>query len=90
MKQNLIVSDWRAVLRHWSLWLGGVGTAFVSWFVASPEAAVAAWAMLPDDLKASLPPKVVAYTGIGLLVLSLAAKFVNQWRLRRLVTGTPQ
>lgn len=90
MKHNLIVSDWRTVLRHWSLWLASTGTAFVSWFVASPETAIAAWHMLPDDLKASLPPQLVGYVGVGLLVLSVLAKFVNQWRLQRIVSDPPQ
>lgn len=90
MKQNLIVSDWRVVLRHWSLWLASTGTAFVAWFVASPETAIAAWHMLPDDLKASLPHNVTAQIGIGLLILSVLAKFVNQWRLQRVTKDTPQ
>jgi len=74
---------WGEIRNHWSLWLASTGTAFVSWFVASPETAIAAWNMLPADLKASLPHNVTAQIGIGLLILSVLAKFVNQQRLKR-------
>ena len=83
MSDNVIVSDWREVLRHWSLWLGSVGTALVGWFMAAPESAIAAWAMLPADLKAHLPPQLVGMFGLSLFVLSLAAKFINQRKLRQ-------
>lgn len=72
------VDNVREVWRHLSLRIGAIGTAFVTWFVTSPETAIAAWAMLPDDLKTVLPPQIVGYFGIGLFVLSLVAKFIKQ------------
>ena len=83
MSDTVIVSNWRQVLRHWSLWLGSVGTALVGWFMAAPESAIAAWAMLPADLKAHLPPQLVGMFGRSLFVLSLTAKFINQRKLRQ-------
>lgn len=83
MSDNVIVSNWREVLRHWSLWLGSVGTALVGWFMAAPESAIAAWAMLPPDLKSNLPPQLVGMFGLSLFVLSLTAKFINQRKLRQ-------
>ena len=82
MSKQLIVSNWREVLRHWSLWLGGLGSGFVGWFITAPESAIAAWAMLPADLKAHLPPQMVGYFGFALFLMALLAKFVNQQKLR--------
>ena len=79
--KNRLVGNVREVWQHWSLRLGAFGTAFVAWFVASPEMAVQAWAMLPVDIKNLLPPEIVGYFGIGLLVLGLLAKFVKQRKL---------
>ena len=79
----MIVSNWREVLRHWSLWLGGAGSAFAGWFITAPESAIAAWAMLPADLKAHLPPNIVGMFGVTLFVLALVAKFINQRRLQQ-------
>lgn len=76
-----VVDNVREVWRHWSLWFGAVGTAFVSWFITSPETAIAAWAMIPADIKAMLPPQFVGYIGIGLCGLALLAKFVKQLNL---------
>lgn len=82
MENEVIVRNWREVLHHWSLWLGSAGSAFVGWFVAAPESAVAAWALLPHDLKAALPPQLVGYFGLALFIASLLAKFINQRSLR--------
>lgn len=76
-----LVDNAREVWRHWSLRLGAIGAAFVAWFVSSPETAIAAWAMLPDDLKGHLPPQVVGYFGVLMFVCSLAAKFIKQRKL---------
>lgn len=78
-----ILNDWREVRKRWSLWLAGAGTSFLGWFVTAPESAFTAWAMLPEDLKAHLPPQVVAHIGFALLVMSLLAQFVNQRQLQR-------
>lgn len=79
--KNRLVDNAREVWRHWSLWLGGIGSAFVAWFVSSPETAIAAWAMLPDDLKGHLPPQIVGYFGVIMFVCSLIAKFIKQRKL---------
>lgn len=76
-----LVDNAREVWRYWSLRLGAIGTAFVAWFVASPETAIAAWAMLPADLKAFLPPQFVGYFGVTMFALSLLAKFIKQKNL---------
>lgn len=82
MSRNVIVSNWREVLRHWSLWLGGLGTTLAGWMVLAPESAIMAWAALPDDMKAALPPTLVGYMAVALLALSLVAKFINQRSLQ--------
>jgi Ca2+/Na+ antiporter len=77
------VDNAREILRYWSLKLDALGTAFVAWFIASPESAIAAWAMLPEDLKNTLPPQIVGYFGIGLFAASLISRFIKQPGLKR-------
>ena len=50
------VTNWREHWRYWSVRLGVIGSIFVSWFVAFPESALHAWAILPDDIKAMAVP----------------------------------
>lgn len=36
------------------------------------------WALLPDDLKAVLPTQVVIWVSVGLLVVGILGRFVDQ------------
>lgn len=37
-----------------------------------------AWEVLPPDMKAGIPPKLVTYVTLGLLVLGVAGRLVKQ------------
>lgn len=37
-----------------------------------------AWEVIPDDMKASIPPALVTYTTLGLLVLGIVGRLVKQ------------
>jgi hypothetical protein len=38
----------------------------------------AAWEVLPPDMKAGIPPKLVTWITVGLLVLGIAGRLVKQ------------
>ncbi len=71
--------DFKTPLRHWSLWLSGAGTAALGLALALPETALRLWMdVLPDDLKALLPPETGLKVSLVLLVASILAKFIRQ------------
>ena len=37
-----------------------------------------AWEFIPDDMKAGIPPKLVTWITVGLLVLGIAGRLVKQ------------
>jgi hypothetical protein len=37
-----------------------------------------AWEVMPDDMKAGIPPKLVTYIALGLLVIGMAGRLVKQ------------
>jgi hypothetical protein len=37
-----------------------------------------AWEMIPDDMKAGIPPKLVTVVTVGLLALGIAGRLVKQ------------
>lgn len=76
-----LVDHWRLIWRTWSFWLGAVGTALTSLLLASPDLALQVWAMMPDDLKATIPARYTPFIGVGIFALSLVAKFVKQAKL---------
>jgi predicted membrane chloride channel (bestrophin family) len=76
-----LVEHWRLILRQWSLWLGVVGTAVTSALLASPDMALQVWLMMPADLKATIPQQYTPFIGVGIFVLGLVAKFINQAKL---------
>lgn len=76
-----LINDWRKSWKFWSIRLGLIGTALTSIFLAAPEAALYAWALLPDDIKSVLPPAFIKFSGIGILALSFIARLVKQTKL---------
>ena len=75
------VSHAKLLWKTWSIWLGTAGTALSAAFYAFPDAAIAAWAYLPDDVKATLDPAVVKLIGPFLMFMALMSQFVKQRKL---------
>ena len=76
-----LINDWRKAWKFWSIQLGLIGGIITSVFLAAPEAALYAWALLPDDIKSVLPPAFIKFSGIGILALSFIARLVKQTKL---------
>ena len=71
--------DFKSPLQHWSLWLSGAGTAALGMALMAPEMALRLWIdVVPDELKALLPPETGLRISLFLLVASIAAKFIRQ------------
>lgn len=66
-----LVDDARRAWRWFSMWAMGISSAFL-----------ATWALIPDDLKAyitgGVPPKYVALSVAGVLVLGMVGRLVKQ------------
>lgn len=80
--QDIVVPNWRKIFKRWSFWLGSGALAVLTWFLQAPESAIMAWAALPEDIKAMLPPTFVKHFGMGLLVASILAQFIRQRNLQ--------
>lgn len=76
-----IVPHWRLIFKQVSFWLGIVGTALTTAFLALPDFALQVWLMMPPDLKATIPERYTPFIGVGVFVLSLIGKFVRQPKL---------
>lgn len=76
-----LIPDWRQSWKFWSIRFGILGTCVASIFLAAPDAALYAWALLPDDIKSHLPPAFIKFSGVGILVLSFIARLVRQPKL---------
>lgn len=75
------VSHAKLLWKTWSVWLGTLGTTLTALFMAVPDAAITAWAYLPDDVKATLDPAVVKLIGPFLMFMALLSQFVKQRKL---------
>ena len=61
-------------MKRISNWLLGIWVAICSLLQVWPEAMLYVWGMMPEDLKASLPPFAVKAISYSVLVLSMLAK----------------
>lgn len=75
------VSHARLLFKTWSIWLGTLGTTLTALFMTAPDAAITAWAYLPDDVKSTLDPAIVKMVGPFLMFMALLSQFVKQRKL---------
>ncbi len=78
-----LIEGWQKAHKFWSVRLGVIGTALTALFLAAPEAALHAWALMPEDVKAMLPPEIIKFMGIFILGSSFVARIVKQPKLEK-------
>lgn len=81
-----LIENWRKWYKLWSVRLVALGTVLAGWFIASPDAFLQVWMMLPQDLKDTLPPEVVKYIPIAILTAGTLARVVKQNKLPQVNT----
>lgn len=77
-----LIEGWQKFYKLWSIRLGALGAGVVSILVAFPDVALNAWAIMPADLKAFIPPNYMPLIGVGIFVMSMLVKFIPQNKLR--------
>jgi len=77
LKRRLhLIEDCKDEWRKFSTWITAMALALYGALLASPELAIQAWHMLPDDLRVAFPYQdKIAFGLFGLIFL---AKFVKQ------------
>lgn len=71
-----LIEDCRSEWRKFSTWITAAALAVFGAAVASPDLALSAWQMLPDDLRSAVPYQdKIALIFFGMIFL---AKFVRQ------------
>ncbi|MDB6061575.1 MAG: hypothetical protein JWM78_1678 [Verrucomicrobiaceae bacterium] len=82
----MIIENWRDLPRRWSMRLGLAGSLIASYLIASPDAAITAWNLLPPELRGAIPQKYMPLIGTALFGLSLLAQLFKQ---KKLIKGAP-
>lgn len=75
------VSHARLLFRTWSVWLASLGSMLSAWAQSFPSAAVDAWSVLPEDVKAILPHNYLGLVGAFMVAMGVIAQFVRQKNL---------
>lgn len=73
-----LIPYWRSAWRFVSIQLGVAGTILTAWLIASPDAILHAWLLLPGELKSAIPPRFIPMIGVGLFALGTIARIVHQ------------
>ena len=75
------VSHARLLFKTWSVWLASLGSMLSAWAQSFPSAAVDAWSVLPEDVKAILPHNYLGLVGAFMVAMGVIAQFVRQQNL---------
>jgi hypothetical protein len=78
VERKLLVDDARNWWRWWSMRLNALGLAILAWVQIDPVSVLYVWAMMPEEVKAVLPPRILVFVGLGLFALSMIARVVKQ------------
>lgn len=62
-----LVDDWKRCYRWFSVQSMAISGALL-----------ATWALMPEDLKSSLPPQMIVGTAVGILALGVIGRVVEQ------------
>ncbi len=76
------IDNWRKWYRLWSIRLGAIGASLTALLIASPDAVLYAWNLLPMDLRAAIPPQYVPLIGVFIFVMSMVARLIKQESLK--------
>lgn len=81
-----LIDGWRNWYKLWSVRLMAIGTLIAGWFLNAPDAVIQIWLMLPEDLKAAIPPEYVKWIPIIILGSGTLARVVKQNKLQKVNT----
>lgn len=73
-----VIDHWRMGWRLWSVRLHALAVAVAALFAAAPSTVLEAWAALPPELKAEIPPHFARWIPVVLGVAGILARFVRQ------------
>lgn len=73
-----LVSNWRDFWRMWSVRLQLLAATLLGLMETFPDAVLSAWAILPPEVRAVVPPELVRYAGFACLAAGIVARLVKQ------------
>lgn len=76
-----LIDTWKSFWRMWSIRFTAIGTALLTYLIASPDMILSAWNVLPADLKAFIPVDYSLYISIALLVLGIISRIIKQEKI---------
>ena len=83
-----LIPEWRVAWKFWSVQLAALGTLVTGVLISFPDAALAAWALLPADMKAFLPKEKMPIVGVAIFALSIVARMTNQRKVQAQIDAT--
>lgn len=80
MSKIQLIDDVRRIWKFISVWLI-VAAGFVqSIFIVAPDTILEIWHVLPQELKATIPPQYVQFITIIILVFAIVGRAIKQKR----------
>lgn len=75
-----LIDDIRRFWRFISVWLTIIAAFIQSVFIVAPDVILEIWRVLPDELKAQIPPQYIQWMPILILGLAVISRAIKQKR----------
>lgn len=76
-----LIDEWKNGWKFTSVQLQALGSAIFALFMAWPDAALAAWNVMPAEVKALLPERAMMLVPLPLFIAAMVARFIKQEKL---------
>lgn len=74
-----LISNWKESYKFFSNIISFIGLLLMAILADLPSHIVSSWAILPEELKAALPPEAWIYVAMALFILNIVSRAIKQF-----------
>lgn len=74
-----LVHNWKEGYKFFTNIISFIGIILMTLLTDLPSHIVASWSLIPDEIKSTLPPEVVAGIAIVIFILNIISRLIKQF-----------
>ena len=73
-----LIDGWRQSWRLWSVRLSALGALLMAAALGSPDALLAAWNIMPDEVRSLVPDRISSWIAMALFATTIGVRLIRQ------------